>query len=564
MSLVNSQFRTVESYIQENTYWIPDYQREYSWEIKGEITDFWNDIVSLLQEDREQHFLGQIVVHDSKEDNKIYLIDGQQRTATIVIYLSVMNSLFENLYQKYNHAASKNRSEDIRLKYLGRYSEEENDLKLFLGKSDREYFQKNIQSGRPDRNEKIQSVNESHKRIHDAYFFFQDKLTEIIGNYNDVKKKYDELCKYYDCVRKNFRVVYIETDDLNEAFIIFETLNARGRDLETSDLLKNHIFRWAGSNIHVIKERWERMLVNLDGIDTTKFIRHYWNSKYSFCGEKDLYKKIRENIDNSTKCDTLSKELSDASELYAAIANPKHSDYFENRNIINSLTALCDLNASTFYPIILSLDRKKYQAKDIAKITRAIEVLVLRNIAIAGHNPNDFERLFARIATDISNERITKTEEIISEIQREIISDEDFKAAFMKASVKNVGSKARYILKCLANHGSCEIVVNDDNYDVNVEHIMPKQCKGNPDWDVSEEDHAKYQGYYGNLTLLGSEYNKKNSNKGFDVKKKIYAESKIELTRDLVKYSSWTPNDILKRQEELADMAIKVWPINIQ
>ncbi|HJK83650.1 MAG TPA: DUF262 domain-containing protein, partial [Methanocorpusculum sp.] len=85
MSLVNSQFRTVESYIQENTYWIPDYQREYSWEIKGEITDFWNDIVSLLQEDREQHFLGQIVVHDSKEDNKIYLIDGQQRTATIVI-----------------------------------------------------------------------------------------------------------------------------------------------------------------------------------------------------------------------------------------------------------------------------------------------------------------------------------------------------------------------------------------------------------------------------------------------------------------------------------------------
>lgn len=32
--------------------------------------------------------------------------------------------------------------------------------------------------------------------------------------------------------------MFVETDDFNEAFIIFETLNARGKDLETADLLK--------------------------------------------------------------------------------------------------------------------------------------------------------------------------------------------------------------------------------------------------------------------------------------------------------------------------------------
>ena len=32
--------------------------------------------------------------------------------------------------------------------------------------------------------------------------------------------------------------MYIETDEINEDFIIFETLNARGKELETSDLLK--------------------------------------------------------------------------------------------------------------------------------------------------------------------------------------------------------------------------------------------------------------------------------------------------------------------------------------
>ena len=30
----------------------------------------------------------------------------------------------------------------------------------------------------------------------------------------------------------------VETDDINEAYIIFESLNARGKALETADLLK--------------------------------------------------------------------------------------------------------------------------------------------------------------------------------------------------------------------------------------------------------------------------------------------------------------------------------------
>lgn len=48
-------------------------------------------------------------------------------------------------------------------------------------------------------------------------------------------------------------VMYVETDDINEAFIIFETLNARGKELETSDLLKNHVFRIGGPKINKYK-----------------------------------------------------------------------------------------------------------------------------------------------------------------------------------------------------------------------------------------------------------------------------------------------------------------------
>ena len=91
--------------------------------------------------------------------------------------------------------------------------------------------------------------------------------------------------------------MYVETDDINEAFIIFETLNARGKDLETSDLLKNHLFRVANKNIEKIKRTWLETVDNLENIDITKFLRHYWNSRFSFTREKELYKKIQLFVD---------------------------------------------------------------------------------------------------------------------------------------------------------------------------------------------------------------------------------------------------------------------------
>lgn len=56
MGMKNFSFRSIGSYLQENIYYIPDYQREYSWEKDSEVDDFWNDLESVIKENREQHF----------------------------------------------------------------------------------------------------------------------------------------------------------------------------------------------------------------------------------------------------------------------------------------------------------------------------------------------------------------------------------------------------------------------------------------------------------------------------------------------------------------------------
>lgn len=555
MSIINFSFRSLGSYIQENTYWVPDYQREYSWDADMQVDDFWRDLDSLVEENREQHFLGQVVIHSSTEDSKKYIIDGQQRTSTSIIFLSVMNNLFQYLYDEYKYKTARNRCEDIRLKYMGRFSEEENELKLFLGKIDRDYFIENIQSGIPQRNQK-ETIN-SHRRIKDAYFFFEDKLRKKLDSQPNIAEKYDLLFLYYSAFIDKLKIMYIETDDINEAFIIFETLNARGKELETADLLKNHVFRISGEKIDTVKSNWEELIDRLDAIDPTKFIRHYWNSNSHFTREKDLYKKIRDSIVTSNKSNDFVINLLKSSEVYKSLINPKDEVYFNNTELNESLIRLKEMGASSFYPVILAMNSLDFPEEDIAKVAKAIEILIFRNCVVAGKVANKYEIIFAKIALNISDKDYTTQDEIVNRIKKEIISDEEFCNAF---SVFKCKKKViiRYILSKINNSLNSEVVIKGDNQKIHIEHIMPQNIGL---WNINPEDHEQYLWRIGNLTLLGCEYNKKNSNKLFKDKKEMYSKSKIDISNTLSNFNEWTIEKIEERQADLAKIAIDLWSV---
>ena len=61
--------------------------------------------------------------------------------------------------------------------------------------------------------------------------------------------------------------------------------------------------------------------------------------------------------------------------------------------------------------------------------------------------------------------------------------------------------------------------------------------------------------------LLGAKDNVDNANKTFAEKKTIYKKSPFLVTSELAKYTKWGPDEIRKRQEELAKLAPKIWPL---
>ncbi len=110
----------MDVFLRNSVYHIPNYQREYSWE-NDELDDFWRDLETTVDEPEEiDHFFGQVVVHNDQDKTK-YIIDGQQRTTTSLIFLRTVQLMFHNIYLVLGHTILAVRFNEITIKksYLG-------------------------------------------------------------------------------------------------------------------------------------------------------------------------------------------------------------------------------------------------------------------------------------------------------------------------------------------------------------------------------------------------------------------------------------------------------------
>lgn len=555
MALVDNNKFNIQQLLTTNRYVIPRYQRGYAWQ-KNEVEDFWNDLIILVETDEiDEHFLGLVVTHSDPKDKKTkYVIDGQQRLSTITILLDAIRKKLLDIFKESDLQDVLTIIQSISniIGTISDESEKRDKPRMILGEKDKKFFRYYIQNTK--KIEPIKSrLSKSERRIFEASQFFDSRINDKLEEFDDKNDALDYLATLVDKLLEDFSVMYIEADEENEAFIIFETLNARGKALDTSDLLKNHIFRVGNHKIQEIQEKWNEMLDNLDKTDATTFIRHFWNSRNKYVSTQVLYKMMKLQIVTPKNAMDFINALTSLSKLYGSLKSKV--PYYENFNLNNRLENLSLLSFSSFYPVILAMETRKFEEKDINSIVKNIETLLVRNILISGQNPNTFEKLFAKIAYEITNEVLDNVDDIIVELKKEIIDDETFMDNFKEYSAKTENEK-RYILRLINQYENDETKIIDNNNVIHIEHIMPQTIG---EWKISKEDHETYKNRIGNLTLLGSEFNKKASNGVFEKKKEIYMKSKIKISNNLQYYEKWGIQEINSRQKELGKIALKVW-----
>ena len=77
-----------------DTYVVPPYQRNYSWE-KIQFSDFWTDISKTFSGAVQEYFLGSVVINNSQAP-ELVVIDGQQRLITTSVLIAALRSHLKN------------------------------------------------------------------------------------------------------------------------------------------------------------------------------------------------------------------------------------------------------------------------------------------------------------------------------------------------------------------------------------------------------------------------------------------------------------------------------------
>jgi hypothetical protein len=536
---------------------VPLYQRSYAWE-KKHVEDLYTDLSSAIREGRDEYFLGSVVLLESG-DQKHHVVDGQQRLATCTILIAAIRDYFEE-------EGDQDRATDFERTYLILKDRRSQSLiaNLKLNSIDNDFFLNYVLTYRSVKErKKIKADRESHKKIKNAADIARRFIRRLAGV---TKNPFNDLIDWLDFLDAQAKVIRVQVPDGANAFTIFETLNDRGLELAISDLLKNFIFNKSGERISEAQQSWSTMTGALSTAGAEKqtiaYIRHVWSTQEGLTRERELYESIKSRVISEQAAINIANLFGECSSLYAAILNPNHEIWRKyGVTARKSMQTLNLLRMTQVRPLILSI-LKKFGTADVAKSMKLLVSFSVRFYILGKLGSGDLEHFYANKARDISNGKIDSYDTLRTLSLKEVPTDTQFEGAFASAQVgKNY--LARYYLLTLQNasygKGEIERLANDNPDEVDLEHILPQNPSES--WCVDEHYLETHTNRLGNLALLLASENSHAGNADFQIKKEHYAKSQLSLTAGIAEYDNWSEASIEARQAELANLAVKAWPL---
>jgi uncharacterized protein with ParB-like and HNH nuclease domain len=536
-------------------YEIPKFQRDYTWDTEN-WDDLWQDIKALLNNEDNEHYLGYLVLQTL--NNKEYqIIDGQQRLTTLsLIILAVLKNLSELATNGIDSENNLKRKENLRNSYIGYVDPVTliSNNKLKLNRNSDDYYKQHLVllKDLPLRN-----TNTSEKHMRECFRWFYDRIKKDF-------KTGESLAAFIDNIVDKLFFTVIEVSDQINAFKVFETLNERGVQLSSSDLLKNYLFSVVDetkphiSEIEEIENIWSNIVGKLGEQKFEDYLRYFWNSEKKSVGKKNLFKTIKQSIKNKEEVFKLIRNLDDTSDMYLAIQNPEDSYWRDKPEIKKSLKALKLFQIRQTYSLFLSA-LKSLDNEDLKKLIKACTVISFRYNIIGGLNPNAQEEVYNNVALKILSYKTFD----FKDFQSIYVSDSSFENDFSSKEFRNTSRNhkiIKYILSKIELYKyRNEIDSESDTF--TIEHILPESADESwGEFSFEEINRSVYR--IGNLTLLETKLNREAQQKTYTEKVKFFEQSNCELTKSLTeKYLTWNEDKLVSRQKELAKAAKGIWKI---
>ncbi|EQD96863.1 hypothetical protein L933_08590 [Helicobacter pylori PZ5056] len=578
----------LDGVIGKGVFEIPSYQRGYAWQMR-QLKDFWNDLEHASKLGDKFHYMHSLTLRgleNELEDSAFEIIDGQQRLATSLILLGLLAKITQHKDPKYD---SMNLEPVLSYKYYG-LSEA---FGAIMGEEkDLERFQTSFYA----------------KNLIDACAFFKEKISDT--PMETLENMFDALIK-----KMLFSVVELN-DNRIDPFSSFETINNRGKDLSTLELLKNRLHFVAHKicdeedleNLQQeINDTYTRIYHDLRFFkddDLEGFLKHFVAYYYGENSNKfkerllemefNAHRKYDDaNLDDEyDKIDELLFYLSYSSKVWVFLHMPNDKELDKEleiettpktRTLLDKMRRLNALSDNAFLPLLLSLftiqlegkhaNKQPYTTKELEGLLEYLERFGFLIYGVAGRDTakNEWIRLafIAFRAYRYGEENITI--EDLPTLEKNFFNRQ--KNSALELLEENIHSKKKprkwyewgkalnYLLYEYELYHNPETTLNFDGSIESIEHILPQ----NPDqgYSAKEKSWAKNPHIVhalGNLLLIPKNANRSLSNKPFDEKRKAYFKGSYS-EKEVAKNASFGLIEIQERSEKLLDFLISRYRI---
>jgi uncharacterized protein with ParB-like and HNH nuclease domain len=269
---IDADDRNVFDVLNERKYTVDYFQREYSWEqkhIEQLVTDLTSTFLDVYEESDPRtavehynnYYLGPFVV--SSKDGMKSIIDGQQRLTSLTLFLIFLNNLQKELGGK----------ESIEpLVFSERYGQKSFNIQVEERKKCLEkLFHEGCYELQPDDDESTVNMTKRYADIGEAF------PEEIKGS---------AFPYFLDWLKYNVILVEITAYSDDNAYTIFESMNDRGLNLTSTEMLKGYILsRFKEANDREQANRfWKESIQSLhrhSKEEDQKFFQAWLRSQYA-------------------------------------------------------------------------------------------------------------------------------------------------------------------------------------------------------------------------------------------------------------------------------------------
>jgi len=625
---------------------IPRAQRPYTWE-EEQRNEFWSDLNSYLtradvnnSKSDEEFFIGSFLfLKDLSNDDSYQVYDGQQRITTLyLLYISIWYQAKE-LEDEYNKNKDNNNIEIGKSELFEKYYGDKIDkLSVFIynnissNQSKRittEFFFTPHEKLIPvfkklwefenwswDFSNSMDPTKVPYHEVDKTLKFFRDRIKEIGEGieHSDQSEYHAEFYyKLNQLADKIDKIKYVEMiiESNDEAGRLFEGLNARGKPLNVSDLLKNFLFgividkKYDDEEVKLssLEKKWEDILKKSTEIPdevsigkaSEEMLKHFAQMLTKDpIGINNTYRVLKEHINNKMETENdwgpiqFLEEFAEFANIYNLLrvqTTIHHSDlknivgdlgkdilydtyiafkYFKDLKLVVFTSSICSL--------ILAIKHQRITAKQLSRILKILRNYHVINKVVCKRGSNEIDSdlkllSFKLYENEFSND---DSEKFINAIKTTVVDKDTFVENFsgLRYGSASVNKSILYILLKI-EMDSCEDSTDKQRYEISednwsLEHwlaIKAENEEGQESDLLKDFDGENFSHIHklGNLLPLKLKKNKNLSNKEpsnkinlFDITKNG-DEHMRKFISDYEKYhDNWNRQTINNRTNQLA------------